>query len=74
MVLDGLTMVRLLTEFSCTIAMPIVVVRQRKAWRRRDGVWLYFEVSISPHFRDLLYLLTHFIRTTLALLSTPRVR
>ena len=25
--------------------MPAVVVRQRKAWRRRDGVFLYFEVS-----------------------------
>lgn len=25
-------------------AMPIVVVRQRKAWRRKDGVFLYFEV------------------------------
>jgi large subunit ribosomal protein L23e len=24
--------------------MPAVVVRQRKAWRRRDGVYLYFEV------------------------------
>lgn len=24
--------------------MPAVVVRQRKAWRRRDGVFLYFEV------------------------------
>lgn len=23
--------------------MPAVVVRQRKAWRRRDGVFLYFE-------------------------------
>ncbi|KAI6126917.1 ribosomal protein L14 domain-containing protein [Pisolithus sp. B1] len=23
--------------------MPVVVVRQRKAWRRRDGVFLYFE-------------------------------
>lgn len=23
--------------------MPAVVVRQRKAWRRRDGVYLYFE-------------------------------
>ncbi|KAI6015235.1 ribosomal protein L14 domain-containing protein [Pisolithus orientalis] len=23
--------------------MPIVVVRQRKSWRRRDGVFLYFE-------------------------------
>lgn len=27
------------------LAMPAVVVRQRKAWRRRDGVFLYFEVS-----------------------------
>jgi large subunit ribosomal protein L23e len=26
------------------LAMPAVVVRQRKAWRRRDGVFLYFEV------------------------------
>ncbi|KAF8523413.1 60S ribosomal protein L17/L23 [Gautieria morchelliformis] len=25
--------------------MPVVVVRQRKAWRRRDGVFLYFEVT-----------------------------
>lgn len=24
--------------------MPIIIVRQRKAWRRRDGVFLYFEV------------------------------
>lgn len=23
--------------------MPAVVVRQRKPWRRRDGVFLYFE-------------------------------
>jgi ribosomal protein L14 len=23
--------------------MPAVVVRQRKAWRRKDGVFLYFE-------------------------------
>ena len=30
-------------------AMPIVVIRQRKAWRRRDGVWLYFEVRFSQY-------------------------
>ena len=24
--------------------MPVIVIRQRKAWRRRDGVFLYFEV------------------------------
>ncbi|GJJ13016.1 hypothetical protein Clacol_007265 [Clathrus columnatus] len=32
--------------------MPIVVVRQRKSWRRRDGVFLYFEdnagVIVNP--------------------------
>lgn len=27
--------------------MPVVVVRQRKAWRRRDGVFLYFEVHLE---------------------------
>lgn len=34
------------------LAMPAVVVRQRKAWRRRDGVFLYFEdnagVIVNP--------------------------
>ena len=31
--------------------MPAVVVRQRKAWRRRDGVFLYFEVRpVDAHF------------------------
>jgi len=32
--------------------MPGVVVRQKKAWRRRDGVWIYFEdnagVIVNP--------------------------
>ncbi|KAL0958911.1 hypothetical protein HGRIS_014228 [Hohenbuehelia grisea] len=32
--------------------MPAVVIRQRKAWRRRDGVFLYFEdnagVIVNP--------------------------
>lgn len=27
--------------------MPAVVIRQRKAWRRRDGLFLYFEVRVS---------------------------
>ena len=30
--------------FIFILAMPVVVIRQRKAWRRRDGVFLYFEV------------------------------
>lgn len=32
--------------------MPAVVIRQRKPWRRRDGVFLYFEdnagVIVNP--------------------------
>jgi len=28
------------------IAMPAVVIRQCKAWRRRDGLFLYFEVLL----------------------------
>jgi ribosomal protein L14 len=32
--------------------MPAVIVRQRKPWRRKDGVFMYFEglqfISISP--------------------------
>lgn len=32
--------------------MPAVIVRQRKPWRRKDGVFMYFEGIIS-YFRDL---------------------
>ena len=28
--------------------MPAVVIRQRKAWRRKDGIFLYFEVRFEP--------------------------
>ena len=34
------------TNWILLAAMPAVVIRQRKAWRRRDGVFLYFEVRI----------------------------
>ncbi|XP_064945485.1 large ribosomal subunit protein uL14 isoform X2 [Musa acuminata AAA Group] len=27
--------------------MPAVIVRQRKPWRRKDGVYMYFEGSLS---------------------------
>lgn len=30
---------------SMSTVMPAVVIRQRKPWRRRDGVFLYFEDS-----------------------------
>ena len=36
--------------------MPAVVIRQRKSWRRRDGVFLYFEVRSflqPPNFAEL---------------------
>lgn len=26
-----------------TTVMPAVVIRQRKAWRRKDGIFIYFE-------------------------------
>jgi large subunit ribosomal protein L23e len=35
-----------LTGYRSRIAMPVVVIRQRKAWRRRDGLFLYFEVRL----------------------------
>jgi large subunit ribosomal protein L23e len=42
----------LMLSFDRRSAMPAVVVRQRKAWRRRDGVFLYFEdnagVIVNP--------------------------
>lgn len=25
------------------VVMPAVIIRQRKTWRRRDGIFLYFE-------------------------------
>ena len=40
---------------------PAIVVRQRKAWRRRDGVFLYFEdnagVIVNPKGKSLPSLL-----------------
>jgi large subunit ribosomal protein L23e len=27
--------------------MPAIIVRQRKAWRRRDGVFIYFQGEFS---------------------------
>ena len=32
---------------SHSLVMPAVVVRQRKSWRRKNGVYLYFEGSIA---------------------------
>ena len=29
------------------LVMPAVVVRQRKSWRRKNGVYLYFEGMIA---------------------------
>lgn len=33
----------LLAYIDAIIVMPAVICRQRKPWRRRDGVFLYFE-------------------------------
>lgn len=34
--------------------MPAVIVRQRKPWRRKDGVYMYFEGWQSFIYEDLL--------------------
>ncbi|GMN69866.1 hypothetical protein TIFTF001_038973 [Ficus carica] len=42
--------------------LPAVIVRQRKPWRRKDGVFMYFEgrnFSESPIFEILLFLKQH---------------
>ena len=39
--------------------MPAVVIRQRKSWRRRDGLFLYFEVRFSPLYAFLRLLTRH---------------
>ena len=36
--------------------MPAVIVRQRKPWRRKDGVYMYFEGLFLFPFLPLLYL------------------
>ena len=41
--------------------MPAVVVRQRKAWRRRDGVFLYFEVRTIRTNYGVTYKLSDYI-------------
>ena len=33
-------------ELLFILVMPAVVVRQRKSWRRKNGVYLYFEGEI----------------------------
>lgn len=43
----------LLTPLNATVH-PAVIVRQRKPWRRRDGVFLYFEGTLTPLFFPLL--------------------
>lgn len=37
--------------------MPAVIVRQRKPWRRKDGVYMYFEgdIALFPLVLDVLF-------------------
>ena len=51
--------------------MPAVVIRQRKAWRRKDGVYIYFEdnagVIVNPKGEmkgGLLLCFTYILRST----------
>ena len=67
------------------IVMPAVVIRQRKPWRRRDGIYLYFEGMLF-FFRTVFVSLpqprkeidekhpTKNKQTTLVSSSTPRVK
>ena len=41
---------RTLTTF---IAMPVVVLRQRKSWRRKEGTNVRFEVSCQMLIRSI---------------------
>lgn len=47
-----------LIAFFIFSAMPVVIIRQRKAWRRRDGVFLYFEVCLRTATQPVFS--THF--------------
>lgn len=49
--------------------MPAVVVRQRKAWRRRDGVFLYFEVC--PLLNSFPYL-DHCLQDNAGVIVNPK--
>ena len=45
---------RLQKSYIKCVVMPAIVVRQRKSWRRKNGVFLYFEdnagVIVNPQF------------------------
>ena len=45
--------------------MPAVVIRQRKAWRRRDGLFLYFEVRLHLAGEPLISNVLSFFRIML---------
>jgi len=36
--------------------MPAVIMRQRKPWRRKDGVYMYFEVASMHSVEKEVYL------------------
>lgn len=42
----------ILNHWVVCVVMPAVVIRQRKPWRRKDGVFIYFEdnagVIVNP--------------------------
>ena len=38
--------------------LPAVIVRQRKPWRRKDGVFMYFERKF--YFLEIIFFFTFF--------------
>jgi len=51
--------------------MPAVVVRQRKAWRRKDGVFLHFEVRPCVLFGSL-FDLANFLQDNAGVIVNPK--
>lgn len=50
--------------------MPAVIVRQRKSWRRRDGVFLYFEVCHRTISQLVIW--THFHKDNAGVIVNPK--
>ena len=52
--------------------MPAIVIRQRKAWRRRDGVFLYFEVCTSYYMCKSHVLMLFFPQDNAGVIVNPK--
>lgn len=53
--------------------LPAVIVRQRKPWRRKDGVFMYFEGQISFFLPKYPYMIHNFFTKLKRLINTVTV-